>query len=261
MARGYAEILSYKQLLYMLTWKEIKIRYKQSIMGFLWAILMPMLIVTSGVLIRKAFAVVSGGKLEFMDIASVSVKALPYSFFIASIRFATNSLTGNHNLVTKIYFPREVFPIAAVLSNLFDFAIASVALVAILAAAGVGVSRQLLWLPVLLLFLVCFSIAVGMILACGNLFFRDVKYIVEVLVTFAIFFTPVFYDASIFGKWAFVMLVNPVGALLESINAVVVRHAAPSLFWVAYAGVWSIGGMLLFWVVFKKLEYAFAENI
>src|SRR3972149_500293 len=171
------ELIQYRHLLYMLTWRDIKIKYKQSVMGFFWAILMPMLIVAAGLLVKKGFSMVSGRPLELTELASVSVKAIPWAFFVGSIRFSTNSLTGNSNLVTKIYFPREVFPIASVLANLFDFAVASVVVVAMLAVARIGVSVYLLWLPVLLILLILLTLGLGMFLACGNLFFRDVKYI------------------------------------------------------------------------------------
>ena len=136
------------------------------------------------------------------QIASVSVKAVPWAFFVSSIRFATNSLTGNSNLVTKIYFPKEIFPLSAVLSQLFDFMIASLILTIFLAVAGVGWSVYLLWVFPLMLALVLLSVALGIFLAAANLFFRDVKYLVEIILSFAIFFTPVFYDSESGGEMA-----------------------------------------------------------
>jgi len=257
----FREIYQYRNLLWMLTLRDIKIRYKQTVMGFLWAIFMPLLIVSAGLIVKKGFSIVSGKPLEIAELTSVCIKSLPYSFFIASIRFATNSLVGNSNLVTKIYFPREVFPLAAVLANLFDFLLGTLFLGVILAFAGFQVDYQAIWLPFLVLSLILFTTAMGMILSCANLFFRDVKYIVEVLVTFAIFFTPVFYDASMFGKWAPVLLLNPVGAILENINNVVILHRAPDMFWLLYSVLWSVGGLVISWSVFHKLEFLFAENI
>ena len=261
MKEMFKELINYRHLLYVLTWRDIKIKYKQSIMGFIWAIFMPMLIVAAGILVKKAFSLVSGKPMGMTDLASVSVKAIPWAFFISSVRFATNSLTSNSNLVTKIYFPREVFPISAVLANLFDFFIASVTLTIILAITGIGISLQILWLPIIFSLLVLLTIGLGMILACANLFFRDVKYIVEVIVTFAIFFTPVFYEASMFKNWEPILLLNPVGAILENINAVVVLQQPPSIFWLSYSAVWAIGGLLLCWNVFHRTEFKFSENI
>jgi lipopolysaccharide transport system permease protein len=256
-----SELIQYRHLLYMLAWRDIKIKYKQSVMGFLWAVFMPVVIITAGVLVKKAFSIVSGKPMELSQVASVSVKAIPWAFFVGSIRFATNSLTGNSNLVTKIYFPREVFPLSAVLANLFDFVVASAVLVIILIILGLGVSIYLLWVPMLLILLIFLAAGTGMLLCCGNLFFRDVKYIVEVILTFGIFFTPVFYEAKMFGKWETILLLNPIGSILEAINDVVVLHQAPNLYWLGYSAIWAVGGLLIAWNIFHKAEYTFAENI
>ena len=261
MGESIKELIQYRHLLMMLAWKDIRIRYKQSVMGFFWAILMPMLIVAAGVLIKEAFAIFSHQSLRFADVASLTVKALPWAFFVGAIRFATNSLTSNSNLVAKIYFPREVFPISAVLANLFDFAVASIVLIVVLFLARTGFSIYLLWLPLLLLLIILFTTGLGMFLACGNLFFRDVKYIVEVILTFGIFFTPVFYEARMLGKWAPLILLNPLSPLLEAMNSVLILHQNPDLPWLAYSAATTLVGFLFAWWIFKKAEYAFAENI
>jgi lipopolysaccharide transport system permease protein len=257
----FRELIEYRNLLWMLTVRDIKIRYKQTVMGFLWALFMPLLIVFAGLIVKKGFSIVSGKPMELSELTSVCIKSLPYSFSIASIRFATNSLVGNANLVTKIYFPREVFPVAAVLANLFDFLLGAFFLVIVLWFIGFTVDYHAFWLLPLMLLLMLFTIALGMILSCANLFYRDVKYIVEVLVTFAIFFTPVFYDAALFGKWGPLLLLNPVGAILESVNNVAILHRPPDPFWISYAALWSVGGLALAWSAFHRLEFLFAERI
>jgi len=256
-----AELFEHRQLLYMLAWRDVKIRYKQSAMGFLWAILMPALIIAAGVLVRYAFSAGSGRRFALSDLAAVTLKSVPWAFFVGAIRFATSSLTGNSNLVTKIYFPREVFPLSAVLAALFDFAVASVAILPVLIAANVGVSLELLWLPLILLLLVLLTTGAGMLLACANVFFRDVKYLVEVFLTFGILFTPVFYEARMFGKWAPVLLLNPVGAILEAMNNVVVLHKPPEILWLTYAACWSLGGLLVAARIFDRAEASFAEVV
>jgi ABC-type polysaccharide/polyol phosphate export permease len=253
------ELVQYRELLFMLTWKDIRIRYKQSVMGFFWAILMPVLIVMAGVLVKKAFATFSGATLNANDVASVAVKSVPWAFVVSAIRFSTQCLVGNQNLVRKIYFPREVFPISAVLASLFDFAIASVALVLLCAAMKIGISVHLLWLPLLLGLLVLWTLGVGMILSCANLFFRDVKYLVEVFLTFGIFFTPVFYSAEQLGNWGTVVLLHPVSPLLEAINAVVVLHQPPALPWVAYAAICGVVGLAAASTLFDRAQHRFAE--
>lgn len=261
MSEMIKELIQYRHLLYIFAWKDIKLRYKQSIMGFLWAIFMPLMIISAGMLVKKATSIISGKPMELSEIVSVSVKALPWAFFIGSIRFATNSLLSNFNLVTKIYFPRVVLPLSTILVHLFELGIASAAFFPILLIAGIGVSIHLFWLFLLLILLILLTAAAGVLLSCANLFFRDVKYIVEIILTFGIFFTPVFYDASMFGKWAPVLLLNPVGSILESINNVVILHKSPDLFWLTYSAFFAVFGFLIAWRIFDKAEDVFAENI
>jgi ABC-type polysaccharide/polyol phosphate export permease len=222
---------------------------------------MPAVIVLAGVAVRFGFSRVSGAPLVVADIAAVSVKAVPWAFFVSAIRFATSSLVANANLVTKIYLPREIFPVAAMLSQLVDFAVASLVLVVLLAILKVGVSVALLWVPILTLILVAFATGLGVLLSAASLFFRDVKYLVEVVLTFAIFFTPVFYDARMFGPWARILMLNPVAPILEGYAAVVVRHAPPPLGWVAYSAVIAMVTCVGALSAFRRLGPYFAESI
>jgi len=261
MRQQLKEIAKYRDLLYMLAWRDIAVKYKQSIMGFMWAILMPLLIVLAGALVRYAFSRLSGEPLRGVDIVEVSVKAVPWAFFVSSLRFSTQSLISNTNLVTKIYFPRELFPLAAIISQLFDLAVASVALTAILAMSGIGVSVQLLWVPVLLAILVAQALALGFLFSALALFFRDVKYLVEVILTFGIFFTPVFYSVELFGEWAPILMLNPVAPVLEGLGACIVHQHAPQLDWLAYSAVVALVALVLSCRAFRALEPSFAEYI
>ena len=245
----------------MLTMRDIRVRYKQAAMGFLWAVFMPVVAVLAGVLIKKAMSVVSGRPMELEGIVTISVKVLPWTFFVSALKFSVQTLVGNSSLVTKIYFPRAVLPLSAILACLFDFAIAVGVLTVLLTIFKLGVSIYLLWLPLVLFLLVLFTTGLGVLLASANLFFRDIKYIVEVILMFGIFFTPVFYDAHMFGEWKNYILLNPVGSLLEAINAVVVLKQAPDMFWLTYAGVISVGMFFLGMIVFHQQEPYFAENV
>jgi lipopolysaccharide transport system permease protein len=245
----------------MITWRDIRIKYKQSVMGFLWALLMPMLIVAAGVVVKLAFASVSGKPAAISELTSVALKALPWSFFVASIRFSTASLLTNSRLVAKIAFPRAVFPVAAVLSQLFDFVVASPVVVLILAVGRVGLSVHVSWVPLLLLILIVQTVGLALLLSAANLFFRDVKYLVEIFMTFAIFFTPVFYETDMFGRLGNLLMLNPVAPILEGLHAAVIRHHAPHLGWTLYA---VLVTLLFAWrapVVFQRLEPRFAESL
>ena len=255
------ELIDRRDLLLMITWREIKVKYKQSIMGVLWAVFMPLVIVSAGIVVRYAFAVVGGSALEGADVARVAVKSAPWAFLVASLRFGTMSLVGNQTLVTKIWMPREIFPISAVLSQLLDFAVAALVVTVVLALAGTGASVQMLWVPVILSLLFALALAGAIAASAAALFYRDVKYIVELLLTFAIFFTPVFYEARMFGAWEPVLLLNPVAPLLEGLASAVVDRTAPDAAWLGYAAVWAVGGLAVAVRFFKRVEPLFAESV
>jgi len=255
------ELYKYRGLIYMLVYRDIRVRYKQSVMGFIWAVLMPVLIVMSGIVVRYAYALALGKPLQTADILSVAVKSIPWAFLVSAIRFGCNSLVGNYNLVTKIYFPKEIFPIAAVISSLFDFCVASGALVILLGITRTGWSAYSLWAPALILTMVALAVGFAMTISAATLFFRDVRYIVEIIVTFGIFFTPVFYDIRMFGdkgKW---LLLNPVAPLLDGLSTCIVHQQSPQLAWLAYSLCFATAMLIGGYVFFKHLEPAFAESI
>jgi len=261
MIRMLRTLRRHRDLLYMLSRRDITVKYKQSIMGILWAILMPMLITAAGVVVKAAMAQMSGRSVAMLDVLPVAVKAAPWAFFVASIRFATQSLSGNHNLVTKIAFPRAVFPLSAVASQLFDFLIASAVIAVIFVFTPITPTLQLLWLPVLLGLLVAQVVGLALLLSSANLFFRDVKYLVEVVLTFAVFFTPVFYSVDAFGERGKLLLLNPIAPILEGLDRVIVRGVAPDPMWTIYAAGWAVVLLVVTPAVFLKLEPKFAESV
>lgn len=263
MIRGaIQELFERRDLLYTIAWREIKVKYKQSVMGMLWAVLMPLAIVCSGMIVRFALASVSGKKVELDDLTSVAVKSVPWAFFVSALRFGTTSLINNAHLVTKIYLPRLIFPLASVSSQLLDFSIASAGVtIFLLVSRDWAFSVELLWLPLLLGTLVVLATALAILCSAASLFLRDVKFLVDVFLTFAIFFTPVLYDVSLFGKLAPLLLANPVSPLLEGIAAVVIHHQSPELPWVAYSIAISVSLFAFALAAFKRLEPLFAESI
>ena len=255
------DVVQSRDLLYMLTWRELRIRYKQSIMGFMWALLMPTIITLAGVLIRIAASRISGEALSGAVIATIAVKSLPWAFFVSSLRFGTASLTSNASLVTKIKFPRLVFPLSSVTTSLADLTVASPMVIILLPLLGVWPSWTWLWVPLLLLILVLFTAGVCVLLSAANLFFRDVKYLVEVIMTFAIFFTPVLYDADMVGRWRDLLLLNPVAPILEGLAKTVVLGRQPELPWIGYSAAMALlfgwGGFAFF----RRVEPRFAESV
>ena len=269
------ELWRFREMLYQLALRDVRIRYKQAVIGFGWALLMPALVVLSGCLVRYAMTRQSGAPLDLDGIASISLKALPWSFFVGTISFATQSLTGNLQLVSKVYFPRAVLPLAATLGQAFDAAIGALVLVFVLPFLGVHLSTALVWVPLLAVLLFLLTVAASLFLSCANLFFRDVKYIVQVMLTFGIFFTPVFFDPAMLGpKLARLIMLNPLSPLLEGLRlAVVQQHdllvplIAPdgiviwSPWFLVYAALWAVLGLGVSAMIFHRSEFVFAEYI
>lgn len=264
-----------RDLLVQLTLRDIRIRYKQAVLGFAWALLIPVTIVLAGLVVRIAISYASGHPIEGSQLAGMAVKSVPWAFFVGCIGAATPTLIGNITLVTKIYFPREVLPVAACLAQTFDSAIGAAAVVLLLPFFGVTPSWQLLWVPVLLVLLWTFATAAGLFLSCANLFFRDVKYLVQVFLSFGIFFTPVLVDASMFGpRFAPLIMLNPVSPILEGLRLSVVEHhdlartmLAPAGFvvwhpwYLMYSAVWAFGGLFASALFFHRAERRFAEFV
>lgn len=273
------DVWEYRELLQQLALRDIKLRYKQAVMGLGWALFMPLFIVAAGMMIRFAMAYLSGGKVTGSALAGLAVKSLPWAFFIGAIGLATASLTGNVSLVGKVYFPREVLPLAVVLAQSMDLIIGTVAVLLILPILGVSWSLQLLWIFPLGVLLVLFTSGVSLFLACGNLFFRDVKYIVHVVLTFGIFFTPVLYEPAMLGPLgARLIMLNPMSPILEAFRLGIVEghnllqpltvvgvNGAAIVAWdpwyLAYAAAMSLLAFAGSALIFHRSAYAFAEYV
>ena len=272
------EVWEHRELLEQLTRRDIKLRYKQAAMGVAWAVFMPCLIVLSGLIIRFAMAQISGQSLKQVDIANIAIKGVGWAFFVGALGFATASLVGNSNLVTKIYFPREVLPLSSVGAQAFDTSIGLLTLVVILPFLGVRLHASLAWVPLLLLLLVLFTTGVSLFLSCANLFFRDVKYIVQVVLMFGIFFTPIFFEPSMLGpRGAHLAMLNPLTGILEGLRlavvdgrnllypvSVVVKGVERSVWepWeLVYSAVCSVVAVLGAALMFRRLQHLFAEYV
>jgi lipopolysaccharide transport system permease protein len=274
----FRELWRYRGLLFELIRRDIRVKYKQAVMGFAWAMLVPMLVVVAGALVRVAIAFVSERRLAFAEVVGVAVKALPWSFFAGALAFGTASLTANANLVTKVYFPRAILPLAATIAQALDSSIGLAGMLVVSTLVGVHFGSGVLWIPVLALCLVLFTAGVTLLAGCGNLFFRDIKYLVQVFVTFGIFFTPVFFEPEMFGPLgARLMMLNPLAPVLEGLRLCTVSnhnllqtlivtgpHGAVLLWspwYLAYTAAWAVVMFMGSLVVFHRAEPKFAEYV
>jgi lipopolysaccharide transport system permease protein len=245
----------------MLAWRDIAVRYRQSVMGFLWAILMPSLIVLAGIVVRLGVSRVAGTPTTSAAVVAILAKSLPWALFVSSIRLATTSLTSNSSLVTRANCPRIAFPLAAVLSCLFDFVVALPVLITAIAVIGAPISVQLIWVLPLLAILIALILGLSIALSAANLFYRDIKYLVEIGLMFAIFFTPVLYEVEMAGSMSRWLLMNPVAPLLEGLYSAIVLARQPDLGWVLYSALVStaLASAAIAW--FRRVEPTFADHI
>jgi lipopolysaccharide transport system permease protein len=252
------EQFTYRALLYQMVKRDLLLRYKQTVMGFGWAIFMP--------LVNTAVFSVIFTRVAKLD-TPVAYPLYAYcglwawNFFASSLRFSVQSLTSNSNLVQKVYFPREIFPFSNVAVCLVDFAVGAVVLIALMVWYHVPVTASIIWLPVVLLVHLIFTSAIAMLLSMGNLFYRDVKYLFEVVITVWMFATSVVYPVSQMGGiLGTVLAAQPMSPIIDAYRATILLGQAPSL---AFAGaaVMSIVIFLAAWLVFHRSEFKFAERI
>jgi ABC-type polysaccharide/polyol phosphate export permease len=252
------EQYEYRELLTQMTKRDLLLRYKQTLMGFGWAVFMPL--VNTAV-----FSVI------FTRVAPLETP-VPYpvfafcglwvwNFFSSSLRFAVTSLTSNSNLVAKVYFPREIFPFSAIFVCLVDFAVGSLVLAGLMIAYGVPVGLQIAWLPLVVAVHVVFTMAVGLLLSMGNLFYRDVKYLFEIVIAVWMFATSVVYPLDHVGGTAGALLaLNPMTPIVNGYRSVLLLNQPPDLALLA-SGVGAVAALAASWVVFHRSEFQFAENV
>jgi len=253
------DLWTHRELLYFLTLRDVKVRYKQTAIGVLWAILQPVLTTAVFTVIFTQFARFDSLQVPYPLFALAGL--LLWLFVNTSISTASNSLVNNTNLVTKIYFPRLIVPIAATLSGLIDLALGFVLLVGLMIFYGVALSWQIIFAPVFIVLAITLALSFGTLFAALNVRFRDVKFALPFALQIWMFVSPVFYPASILSeKWRVVFALNPLTGILEGFRAALFGGEFD---WFA-VGVSLLLTFVLFFLslfVFKRMEDDFADLI
>ena len=250
----------YRELLYFLVWRDIKVRYKQTALGAAWAILQPVMTMIVFSIFFGRLAKVPSDGVPYPIFAYVAL--LPWQLFAFALSESSNSLVASQNLITKVYFPRLVIPISSVLAGLVDFAIAFVILLAMMLYYGIVPTAVMALLPLFLLLAVVTALAVGLWLSALNVKYRDVRYTIPFLTQFWMFATPVAYPASLVPeKWRALYGLNPMAGVVEGFRWALLgkSHTPGPLLWVSVAAVvvLLIGGLRYF----KKTESTFADIV
>ena len=254
-----SEQFRYRELLYQMARRDLLLRYKQTVMGFGWAVFMPLL---NTAVFSVVFTKVAPIKTPVPYPLFAYCGLLFWNFFASSMRFSVASLVTNSNLVTKVYFPREIFPFSSVVVCLIDSVVGGLVLVGLMIYYRIPVGPALLLLPVVLAVHIAFTAAVGLLIAMANLFYRDVKYLFEIVLTVWMFLTSVLYPTDLVsGRLRMVFELNPMTPIIDSYRAVILLNRPPDLVSFGLTAVLSVVLLVVCWVTFHRAEFKFAENI
>jgi lipopolysaccharide transport system permease protein len=254
------ELWEYRELLYFFVWRDVKVRYKQTIFGGLWAVIRPLFTM---VVFSIFFGRLAGVPSDGLPYPIFSFAALvPWQFFEQGVLQSSESLVGNARLVTRVYFPRLTIPIAAVLSGLVDFGVAFVILLILMAFYGIAPPIQALTLPLFLLLACITAIGVGLLLAGLNAKFRDVRYTVTFLTQAWLFLTPVAYPSSLLDEpWRTIYALNPMVGVVEGFRwGLLGSGDAPSQL-VLVSSIVAIALLVGGAFYFRRLERTFADIV
>jgi lipopolysaccharide transport system permease protein len=258
--RAVREIWTYRELLFYLTWRDVKIRYKQTVLGGAWAVLQPFLLMLVFALFLGRLAGISS-RVDIPYPIFAFAGLVPWTLFAQSLVNSSDSLVRGTDLVSKVYFPRLILPIAAAGSFVFDFLIAFTLLVAMMVYYDIGPSGAVVWLPAFTALAVAAALAVGVWLAALNVRYRDIKYAVPFLVQLWLFASPVAYPTTIVPeRWRPLLGLNPMAGVVEGFRWALVGGPKPGAVVFASAGVTILllmGGI----AYFQRVERSFADVI
>ncbi len=255
------ELWRYRELFYFMVWRDIKVRYKQSVLGALWAIVQPFCTMVVFTLFFNRVANVQPPDDMPYPVFSYSA-LLPWTYFSGAITQAGLSLVNNRNLLTKVYFPRVIIPSSSAMRGLLDFSIASVILVGLMAYYRFVPSWELLLWPVLILPLLMLALGVGMLFAALNVRYRDVQYVLPFFTQLWLFVSPIIYPLSLIPeKWQPLMALNPLAGIIEAFRACLVpsRSIDLHLFGISLAVTTVI--FIVGAVYFKQTARSFADIV
>ena len=211
---SFNDIWAYRELLFFLTWRDVKVRYKQTALGAAWAILQPLFMMIIFTIFFGRLAGVGSSGIPYPVFALAGL--VPWTFFSNAITASGNSLVGSANLITKVYFPRLIVPAAAMLAGLVDFVLAFVLLILLMVYYQVAPTIQVLFLPVLVLLTALFSLAVGTWFSALNVKYRDVRFALPFLIQLWLFVSSVILPStSIPPKWRWLLMLNPMSGIIE----------------------------------------------
>jgi lipopolysaccharide transport system permease protein len=259
-ALNLRDLWVYRELFYFLTWRDIKVRYKQTVLGASWAIIQPLFTMLLFTLFFGKLAKIPSDGVPYPIFAYAGL--LPWTFFSNAVINSGNSLVGSSNLITKVYFPRMIIPGAAVCAGLVDFAIALVVLAGLMIYYGINLSWSLLALPLLIALTALLALGVGLWMSALNVKYRDVRYALPFVIQLWLFASPVIYPASLMPqKWRWVLWLNPLTGIIEGFRSALFGRNLFDWRALGLSTVMTFGVLVYSAYTFRRMERVFADIV
>ena len=267
MGAHIGELIRYRSLVMNLVLRDLKVRYRNSVLGFVWSLLNPLLMM---IVFTFVFTIIiPSGSIENFPIFLLA-GLLPWQFFSNSIGMATRSVVDNAHLIKKVYFPREALPLAGVLSNLVNFLLALIVLFSLFPLFRMGVTSWVFFLPVIILIQSLFTLGLAFVLSSLNVFYRDVQHIMDTLMLIWFFLTPVFYSLEdmqpVLNKLSvnlrtLIYILNPMASLIEAYRAVLYQGRAPCFMYLGMTTLIALLAFVIGFMVFNRYSPVFSEEL
>ena len=253
------EVWSYRELLYFLTWRDVKVRYKQAALGIAWAVIQPLFTMLIFTLFFGRLAKIPSNGIPYPLFSYAAI--LPWTFFANALSSSGNSLVGSRNLITKVYFPRLIVPAAAVAAGLVDFAISLIVFIGLFVYYRFPITANVVMFLPLVILMSCLALAVGMWMSAVNVRYRDVQYALPFLIQLWMFVSPVIYPSSLMPqRWRWVLALNPMTGIIEGFRSALLGQAFQ---WsaIAYSAAFTIVVLLYASFSFRRMERYFADIV
>lgn len=257
----WKDLWRYRELFYFLSWKDILVRYKQTVIGIAWSVIRPVLTMVVFTIIFGKIAKLPSGNVPYPIMVFTAL--LPWQFFASALQDSSNSLISNANMISKVYFPRMIVPASSIIVAFVDFLVSSILLVVLMIWYKFVPSYKIIFIPLFLLLALIFSFGVGLLIASLNVKYRDFKYIVPFLMQFGLYISPVGFSSDVIPvKWRFIYSINPMVGVIDGFRWCIlgkgidfyVRGFVVSIvliFIFLFIGIWY----------FRKTEKTFADRI
>lgn len=261
-AKNYwKDLWRFRELFYILSWRDIKVRYKQTVVGAAWSVIRPLLTTIVFYIVFSRVAKLPNPNSSVPYFLMVFTGMLPWQFFSTALSEASASLLGNSNLITKVYFPRMIVPASSVITSLVDFGISFCLLLIMMAVYQFAPGWQIVFLPIFILLAFICAFGIGLFLTALNVKYRDFRYIIPFIIQFGLYITPVgFSSALINEKWRVLYSVNPMVGVIDGFRFCLLGDP---MHWKSFVTsvVLSVFFLVLGITYFRKMEKTFADNI